>query len=521
MQCSLHTVNDGVPSAAVQSTKFVESFDTFTGELTLLKTDRDDGYVSETLKISCSSLGNSRAVETEFTVEAYDECESVTIDRPYMASIDMPLGYALQMPDAYVKPVLRNAAGEPAEACGKNLALTAQLKTSRGRPIDDVLDVYAPDNWTVIRGKKLDSRREVQTTDISCISHLRAWAREEGWHAFAMKSDGTTVFYSKETEMVDSEDADSYLHIYAPTRAKQGLVRLRPTDKDKHVGDFTFALRACFNYLGGTGTTRQRCQSGGTVMVKVADKCDTATIQAPDLTSISLSADPLRTEEVSLADLENGSFPYSFTYEGSGNVGAVTVNNGCGPLSYTFAAGNEKTADASYMSLDGSVLTFAPTYDNALASDGKSVIKPRGTAKLDVTLSVGLADYKDASPATTTFEVGFGPSDTRKDCAHDELSLEQAADAWHTLHLGGVRTEHSIDVGIHQKVAGCDAFCSVVQVDSRNNEVDRTNELDLNLRKGKLTIGKDVYSQAEIGSVYTMKVDCGSGHETQFYLEIV
>jgi hypothetical protein len=321
--------------------------------------------------------------------------------------------------------------------------------------------------------------------------------------------------------MVDSEDPDAYLHIYNPRSAKQGLVRLHPTDKDKHVGDFTFALQACFNYLGGTGTTRQRCQSGGAVMVKVVDKCDTATIQVPDLTSIDLSAAPLRTDEVDVADLENGSFPYSFTYEGSSNVGTVTVHNGCGPLAYTLTPENEKTADASYVTLDGSVLAFAPTYDNALASDGKSVIKPRGTRNVGVTLSVGLADYKDLSPVTTSFEVGFGPSDTRKDCAHDELSLEQAADAWHTLRLSGARSEQSIDVGIHQKVAGCDAFCSIVQVDSRNNEVDMTRELDLNLRNGKLTIGEDVFSQAEIGSVYTMKVDCGSDRQTQFYLEIV
>jgi hypothetical protein len=256
-------------------------------------------------------------------------------------------------------------------------------------------------------------------------------------------------------------------------------------------------------------------------MVKVVDKCDTATIQVPDLTSIDLSADPLRTDEVDISDLENGSFPYSFTYEGSSNVGTMTVHNGCGPLAYTFAPENEKTADASYLSLAGSVLTFAPTYENALASDGKSIIKPRGTRKLGVTLSVRLADYKDLSPVTTSFEVGFGPSDTRKDCAHDELSLEQAADAWHTLRLGGVRNEQTIDVGIHQKVAGCDAICSIVQVDARNNEVDMTNELELNLRNGKLTIGKDVYSQAEIGSVYTMKVDCGSDRKTEFYLEIV
>jgi hypothetical protein len=95
LQCSLHTVNGGVVSAPVQRTRFVHTFDTFTGDMTLLKAARDDGHLSETLKVSCSSLGNSRAVETEFTVEAYDECEGVTIERPYMSSIEMPLGYAL------------------------------------------------------------------------------------------------------------------------------------------------------------------------------------------------------------------------------------------------------------------------------------------------------------------------------------------------------------------------------------------------------------------------------------------
>ena len=305
------------------------------------------------------------------------------------------------------------------------MSLTAEFKAASGHSVPDVLDVYAPDTWTVLKGKKLAAkRREVQTTDITCINHLRNWAREEGWYAFEMKSDGTTVFYNKVAAITDSEDPESYLHIYHPVQESSGLIRLHPTDKDKHVGDFTFALKACFNYLGGSGTTHQRCVSGGTVQVQVVDKCDTSTIQVPDLTAIQLEADPLRTDELELADLENGNFPYGFTYEGSSNVGTLTVQNGCGPLVFEFAPEREKTADASYMSLDGSILTFAPTYDNALASDGKSVIKPRGTKKIDVTLSVGLADYKDLSPVSTTFEVGFGPSDTRKDCAHDALSLE-------------------------------------------------------------------------------------------------
>jgi hypothetical protein len=122
-------------------------------------------------------------------------------------------------------------------------------------PIDDVLDVYTPDNWTVYKGKKI-ARRAAQTTDITCITHLRGQAREVGWYGFVMNSDGTTVFYDKSAEMVDSEDQDSYLHVYNPRSSKQGLIRLHPTDKDKHVGDFTFTLQACFNYLGGTGTTR-------------------------------------------------------------------------------------------------------------------------------------------------------------------------------------------------------------------------------------------------------------------------
>ena len=83
-----------------------------------MKADRDDGHVSEALKISCSSLGSSRTVETEFTVEAYDACEGVTIDRPWMADIKMPLGYALQLPNAYIKPALRTATGGLADACG-------------------------------------------------------------------------------------------------------------------------------------------------------------------------------------------------------------------------------------------------------------------------------------------------------------------------------------------------------------------------------------------------------------------
>ena len=97
MQCTLHTVNHGATSAAVKSTKFVKSFDTLTGAITLQKADRDDGEIEETLEVSCRSTlaDTGRTVKTEFTVEAYDECESVTIDDPYMEFIKMPLGYAL------------------------------------------------------------------------------------------------------------------------------------------------------------------------------------------------------------------------------------------------------------------------------------------------------------------------------------------------------------------------------------------------------------------------------------------
>ena len=67
---------------------------------------------------------------------------------------------------------------------------------------------------------------------------------------------------------------------------------------------------------------------------------------------------------------------------------------------------------------------------------------------------------------------------------------------------------------------------------SKNSELSELqidlNSINLDVKKeaakqviAMMTIGKDVYSQAEIGSVYTMKVDCGSGHQTQFYLEIV
>lgn len=58
-----------------------------------------------------------------------------------------------------------------------------------------------------------------------------------------------------------------------------------------------------------------------------------------------------------------------------------------------------------------------------------------------------------------------------------------------------------------------------MQIDSRNNKIDRTEELDLNLSSGVLTIGDNIYSSAEINSLYTIKVDCGK-QETQFALEI-
>ena len=104
-------------------------------------------------------------------------------------------------------------------------------------------------------------------------------AIEEGWSAFEMRSDGTTVFYSKTTGREKSDDPESYLHIYEPhKKEKQGLIRLHPTDRVKHVGNFSIELEACFNYLGGSGTTRQRCKTSRPTRVEVVDLCDTATV---------------------------------------------------------------------------------------------------------------------------------------------------------------------------------------------------------------------------------------------------
>ena len=58
-----------------------------------------------------------------------------------------------------------------------------------------------------------------------------------------------------------------------------------------------------------------------------------------------------------------------------------------------------------------------------------------------------------------------------------------------------------------------------MQIDSKQNKIDRTNELDLNLNSGVLTIGDNVFSSTEINSMYLMKVNCGK-QQTQFNLEI-
>jgi hypothetical protein len=216
--------------------------------------------------------------------------------------------------------------------------------------------------------------------------------------------------------------------------------------------------------------------------------------------------------------LEYIDFPVSFTFEGQANVGKVTVRNGCGPLTYNFSTKEGPISD-TYVTLEDSVLTFAPTYDNALASDGSSFIRRRGTNEIDVTLSVGLANY-DAEPVTTHFEVGFGSSDTPDDCIYDKISFVHPtlADARYTHLLG---RSQSIDIGLRQKVEGCDAKCSIIQIDSRNNEVDRTNELEFDFDNKKLIIDDDDFSASEVGSVYTIRVDCGNDQETELTLEIV
>ena len=83
-------MNDGVTSGAVTSTKFVESFNALTGKLSLMKRDKNDGVLSETLHINCKDM-----TPTDFVVEAYDECEHASIDAPYMADLTIPLGYSL------------------------------------------------------------------------------------------------------------------------------------------------------------------------------------------------------------------------------------------------------------------------------------------------------------------------------------------------------------------------------------------------------------------------------------------
>jgi hypothetical protein len=119
------------------------------------------------------------------------------------------------MGDPYSMPIMRDAKGKEAKRCGSNLTVTGKLMKAGGKIIDDVLDVYSPDHWNVIKGMKI-AKKEMQTTDIHCITHLRHMAFENKWYAFEMRQDGTTVFYSNGNQLEKSDDPDSYLHIYEP-----------------------------------------------------------------------------------------------------------------------------------------------------------------------------------------------------------------------------------------------------------------------------------------------------------------
>jgi hypothetical protein len=98
------------------------------------------------------------------------------------------------MIDPYLLPILKDAEGAPVRGCGENLTVTAKVS---GKNKDGIVDVYSPDYWNVVKGKKLAKKMEVKTTDIHCIEHLRDMAHENNWVAFEMRSDGTTVFYSR------------------------------------------------------------------------------------------------------------------------------------------------------------------------------------------------------------------------------------------------------------------------------------------------------------------------------------
>jgi hypothetical protein len=77
------------------------------------------------------------------------------------------------MPDAYALPTLRDSFGRPAPACEHSLVVTSKYKTTSGQKINDVLKVYSPDNWTVIKGKKVSNFKTLGETTVTDINLLR------------------------------------------------------------------------------------------------------------------------------------------------------------------------------------------------------------------------------------------------------------------------------------------------------------------------------------------------------------
>ena len=66
----------------------------------------------------------------------------------------------------------------------------------------------------------------------------------------------------------------------------------------------------------------------------------------------------------------------------------IEVTGGCGDLEYSFSS--EALGDISFMSLQDSILTFAPTYESATSETGKSLLSTTRPTKIPVKMTVTL-----------------------------------------------------------------------------------------------------------------------------------
>lgn len=117
----------------------------------------------------------------------------------------------------------------------------------------EIFEIVTPESWTVHANKDIQSRREVsRISGTYSVAELREITLTNNWQAFLMKKDGTTIFYRSANNLDQTEEEGSYLHVFKPKQEKSGLISIRPSNKEEHVGAYPFKLKTCFSTLAGT-----------------------------------------------------------------------------------------------------------------------------------------------------------------------------------------------------------------------------------------------------------------------------